>query len=84
MVDAVSWYDANADVVTERYERVAANKVHSWLIDLLPSRPAAILDVGAGSGRDAAWLSRWDMTSSRSELLPGRSPERYDRASPIM
>ncbi|MDA0702965.1 MAG: class I SAM-dependent methyltransferase [Proteobacteria bacterium] len=57
MVDAVSWYDANAEVVAERYERVAPQQVHSWLIDLLPSRPAAILDVGAGSGRDAAWLS---------------------------
>jgi SAM-dependent methyltransferase len=57
MVDAVSWYDANAEVVAERYESVAPKNVHSWLIDLLPSRPAAILDVGAGSGRDAAWLS---------------------------
>ncbi|RMI13980.1 class I SAM-dependent methyltransferase, partial [Pseudoroseomonas wenyumeiae] len=31
--------------------------LHTWLQDLLPSSPAAVLDVGAGSGRDAAWLA---------------------------
>jgi len=55
--DAISWYDANAQAAVERYEKVDPESVHGWLIDLLPSRPAAILDVGAGSGRDAAWLS---------------------------
>lgn len=40
-----------------RYERLAAREVHSWLIDLLPDRPGTVLDVGAGSGRDAAWLA---------------------------
>jgi SAM-dependent methyltransferase len=43
--------------VLQRYESVAAEKVHGWLVDLLPKPPALILDVGAGSGRDAAWLS---------------------------
>jgi len=32
-------------------------KVNAWLDSLLPSQPALVLDVGAGSGRDAAWLS---------------------------
>jgi len=27
------------------------------MLDLLPTAPATILDVGAGSGRDAAWLA---------------------------
>lgn len=56
MVDADPWYDDNAATVAERYEAVAPESLHDWLIDLLPSQPAAILDVGAGSGRDAAWL----------------------------
>ena len=53
MVHPMSWYDTNAQAVSERYEEVPAATVHRWLIDLLPSRPVTVLDVGAGSGRDA-------------------------------
>jgi SAM-dependent methyltransferase len=57
MSEAQAWYDANAEAVVLRYEQVAPELVHGWLSSLLPSVPASILDVGAGSGRDAAWLS---------------------------
>ena len=40
-----------------RYEAVAATDVNRWLLDLLPEGKGCILDVGAGSGRDAAWLA---------------------------
>ncbi len=40
-----------------RYESVDASRVNDWLREFLPARPAAALDVGAGSGRDAAWLA---------------------------
>lgn len=39
------------------YESVSAEHVNDWLIDLLPHDGACILDVGSGSGRDAAWLA---------------------------
>lgn len=57
MSDAIHWYDANAADVSRRYESVAAETVHGWLVDLLPAAPALVLDVGAGTGRDAAWLA---------------------------
>jgi protein-L-isoaspartate O-methyltransferase len=57
MVNPVAWYEANAAAVSAQYEGVPAHAVHDWLVDLLPSPPAAVLDVGAGSGRDAAWLA---------------------------
>jgi SAM-dependent methyltransferase len=65
MADPVAWYDANAESVSARYEEVAPEAVHRWLLDLLPDRSAAVLDVGAGSGRDAAWLARqgWDLVA---------------------
>lgn len=28
-----------------------------WLLGLIPARPSVVLDVGAGIGRDAAWLT---------------------------
>ena len=55
--DEIAWYDAHAEMLADRYEAVSPERVHSWLTDLLPSQPATILDVGAGSGRDAAWLA---------------------------
>ena len=57
MSDEIAWYDARAEALVDRYEAVSPERLHGWLADLLPSRPAVILDVGAGSGRDAAWLA---------------------------
>ena len=57
MAKAVTWYDDNAEMIAARYEEVAVEAVHGWLVDLLPPCPAMVLDVGAGSGRDAAWFA---------------------------
>ncbi|MYF90220.1 MAG: class I SAM-dependent methyltransferase, partial [Boseongicola sp. SB0676_bin_33] len=57
MVDPIAWYDANAEAVVTRYESVLPEAVHDWLRDLLPQGSASVLDIGAGSGRDAAWLA---------------------------
>lgn len=51
------WYQKHARQASARYEAVAAQDVHGWLLDLLPVEPGRILDVGAGSGRDAVWLA---------------------------
>ena len=53
----VPYYDAHAQQLTEQYESLEAHAVHQWLMDLLPTHANSMaLDVGAGSGRDAAWL----------------------------
>ncbi|MYA60445.1 MAG: methyltransferase domain-containing protein [Chloroflexi bacterium] len=57
MADPIAWYDANAETVVAQYEGLASETVHGWLRDLLPNGSATVLDIGAGSGRDAAWLS---------------------------
>lgn len=38
------------------YESLSADSLNDWLVDLLPSGKGLALDVGAGTGRDAAWL----------------------------
>ncbi|MCY3614989.1 MAG: class I SAM-dependent methyltransferase [Bacteroidetes bacterium] len=40
-----------------RYESIDPGQVNAWLEPYIPREPASILDVGAGSGRDAAWLT---------------------------
>ncbi len=57
MKDPVAWYDKHASTVASQYESVQPGALHGWLADLLPEPPALVLDVGAGSGRDAAWLA---------------------------
>jgi hypothetical protein len=41
----------------DKFEAIAADAVHASIADLVPSGPGLALDAGAGSGRDAAWLS---------------------------
>jgi len=56
-VDSIEWYNLHAESVVERHESIRATDANAWLRKHLPSSPARVLDVGAGSGRDAAWLS---------------------------
>lgn len=55
--DPLPWYDAHAPELARSYEAIDAAQLHGWLSDLLPEPGAAALDVGAGTGRDAAWLA---------------------------
>ena len=56
---SVSYYDRNADTLSERYLALAPDEVHaSWADAVLEERePGLACDVGAGSGRDANWLA---------------------------
>jgi SAM-dependent methyltransferase len=40
-----------------QYEEVTFGEVHRDVLSLVPARPARILDIGAGTGRDAAALA---------------------------
>jgi hypothetical protein len=42
MSDAIRWYDQNVFDVSRRYESVASETVHGWLVDLLPNAPALV------------------------------------------
>lgn len=39
------------------YESINPAQLNTWLEPYIPDEPASILDVGAGSGRDADWLA---------------------------
>lgn len=59
MNDPVLGYDACGFELADRYERLRAEDVHAVFLDLLPPGTDRLaLDIGAGSGRDAAWLRR--------------------------
>lgn len=50
-------YNKSPGVFARQYEALKFEEVHADLLDLLPAPGAWILDVGAGSGRDAAALA---------------------------
>lgn len=54
---SVSVYDGSAERMADLYESTSFDQVHIDVLDLLPEAGAAVLDVGAGSGRDAAALA---------------------------
>jgi len=54
---AVDHYDRNAESLALRYDSLRFDTVHRTLLPYLPSPPAKILDIGAGSGRDAIALA---------------------------
>ncbi|WP_326773066.1 class I SAM-dependent methyltransferase [Streptomyces sp. NBC_01445] len=53
-----AYYAENAGLLSQRYGSVSFEEVHGKVLDLLPPSPAVALDVGAGTGRDAAALAR--------------------------
>ena len=57
---AIPHYDHHADQLVSQYESLACEDVHASLLDLLPAPGSTILDIGAGSGRDAAWFAAHD------------------------
>jgi len=58
MATPANGYDGEADrTLAALYEGVDPALLHKVLVPHLPRAPAAVLDVGAGSGRDAAWLA---------------------------
>ena len=40
--------------VTAAYEALDPEQLHGWMRDLLLNTPGLVLDLGAGTGRDAA------------------------------
>ena len=56
---SISIYDLQADALAERYEAVSSEMMLAEVLSAMP-RPAIerlALDIGSGTGRDAAWLA---------------------------
>jgi len=50
-------YHQQADSFFHQYESMPFERIHADLLECLPSSPGTVLDVGAGTGRDAAWFA---------------------------
>jgi SAM-dependent methyltransferase len=66
-------YAENADALVDQYESLSFEQVHRDVLHLIPSAPCRILDIGAGSGRDAAALA------ARGHMVVAAEPTREFR-----
>ena len=55
--DVIAAYEVAAPRLATEYERQTFEQVHHPVFDLVPKSDICVLDVGAGSGRDAAWFA---------------------------
>ena len=56
-ISGTEGYAEEAEDLFKRYESISAAETHKAVLHLIPAVPARILDIGAGTGRDAAWLA---------------------------
>jgi SAM-dependent methyltransferase len=88
-------YAADADELVPRFEALQTEDVLAPVMDLLPSRPGKALDVGAGTGRDAAWLAErghhvlavepvGELRHAGQALHHGRNMEWLDDSLPML
>ena len=50
-------YAEQAPAMLQRYESASSERVHADFLDWFPSAPSRVLDIGAGTGRDAAYFA---------------------------
>lgn len=55
--EVIAGYAAAAPGLIARYDALPVEAIFAPVADLLPAAPCRIADIGAGTGRDAAWLA---------------------------
>jgi protein-L-isoaspartate O-methyltransferase len=92
-VSGTEGYAATAERFAERAESVSFAKLHAKVLHLMPPPPGAVLDVGSGTGRDAAQFAAMgyrvvatepvaELRTKARELHPSRQIEWLDDSLP--
>jgi SAM-dependent methyltransferase len=56
-VSGTEGYADEAEELFRLYESIPAADAHRAVLHLIPALPTGVLDIGSGTGRDAAWLA---------------------------
>ncbi|MGE0743299.1 MAG: class I SAM-dependent methyltransferase [Hyphomonadaceae bacterium] len=57
MIPGTQGYEQEAPELLKRYEAMPFEQAHPGPLDLIPPSCVRVLDIGAGTGRDAAWFA---------------------------
>ncbi len=63
--DTITPYHGGFREFSQAFEAYGFEQIHAGSLPFLPAKPGQMLNVGAGSGRDAAWFARrgWDVVA---------------------
>ena len=56
-VSGIEGYADEAEELFRLYESIPAADAHRAVLHLIPASPTSVLDIGSGTGRDAAWFA---------------------------
>jgi SAM-dependent methyltransferase len=56
-VSGTEGYAEEAEELFRRYESIPASEAHRAVLHLIPTVASRVLDIGSGTGRDAAWFA---------------------------
>jgi SAM-dependent methyltransferase len=56
-VSGTEGYADEAEELFTRYESIPTADAHRAVLHLIPTAPSSVLDIGSGTGRDAAWFA---------------------------
>jgi SAM-dependent methyltransferase len=56
-VSGTEGYADEAEELFRRYESIPAADAHRAVLHLIPTTPGSVVDIGSGTGRDAAWFA---------------------------
>jgi SAM-dependent methyltransferase len=56
-ISGTEGYADEAPELFRHYESISAAELHAAILHLIPKSPSSVADIGAGSGRDAAWFA---------------------------
>jgi ubiquinone/menaquinone biosynthesis C-methylase UbiE len=65
MIAGTKGYAEEAEELVKRYESIPFAEKHRAVLHLIPSVPCSVLDIGAGTGADAAWVGRAGSSGGR-------------------
>jgi len=57
LVSGTEGYAEEAEELFKHYESFPAADAHRVVLHLIPTAPSSVLDIGSGTGRDAAWFA---------------------------
>ncbi len=56
-ISGTEGYAEEAEALFRRYESIPFDDAHRAVLHLIPAVPGHVLDIGSGTGRDAAWFA---------------------------
>lgn len=58
MNKGIEFYDSHAATLADSYEAISFEDAYPFLVPVFTGDPLTVLDIGSGTGRDAAWLAQ--------------------------